>query len=428
MSSLFYPPTSNGLQKSLNANLDQGDTTSLTLNNTTGIQNKPGVIVINRIDTNGTVLSSSLREYISFTGVSGSTLTGLTRGLGGSSDQDHSTGEVVEFIHDVVIQQAVVDALANLVDTTTLAVDTTKVVTPTGTQTLTNKTLTSPVLTTPQINDTSSDHQYVFAGSELTADRTVTLPLLTGNDEFVFKDHAQTLTNKTINDWRPLGYTLTYASADSPTFTATVASQDLTGVLSPGMRLKLTQSTGGTKYFIITAVAFSTNTTITMYGGTDYTLNNEAITVPEYSTAKLPVGFPGDRAKWTVTSSDATERSQATPVQNTWYNLNSLSISIPIGSWDVSYKTYHGSNLDSAAGVRYSFSTLSTANNSESDAEFTSFVGAYDIKFINGPAFVQKPLTLASKTSYYLNVRTTIASMTAIYRGPANIRAVSAYL
>lgn len=65
-------------------------------------------------------------------------------------------------------------------------------------QTLTNKTLTSPVLTTPQINDTSADHQYVFAVSELTADRTVTLPLLTGNDTFVFAAFTQTLTNKTL--------------------------------------------------------------------------------------------------------------------------------------------------------------------------------------------------------------------------------------
>jgi len=68
----------------------------------------------------------------------------------------------------------------------------------TATQTLTNKTLTSPVLTTPQINDTSSDHQYIFAASELIADRTVTLPLLTGNDTFVFEAHTQTLTNKTF--------------------------------------------------------------------------------------------------------------------------------------------------------------------------------------------------------------------------------------
>ena len=67
-----------------------------------------------------------------------------------------------------------------------------------GTQTLTNKTLTSPVLTTPQINDTSANHQYVFAVSELAADRTVTMPLLTGNDTFVFEAHTQTLTNKTL--------------------------------------------------------------------------------------------------------------------------------------------------------------------------------------------------------------------------------------
>ena len=67
-----------------------------------------------------------------------------------------------------------------------------------ATQTLTNKTITSPTLTTPQINDTSADHQYVFAVSELAADRTITLPLLTGDDEFLFKDHAQTLTNKTL--------------------------------------------------------------------------------------------------------------------------------------------------------------------------------------------------------------------------------------
>ena len=66
------------------------------------------------------------------------------------------------------------------------------------TDTLTNKTLTSPVITTPQINDTSANHQYVFAVSELAADRTVTLPLLAGDDEFVFKDHIQTLTNKSL--------------------------------------------------------------------------------------------------------------------------------------------------------------------------------------------------------------------------------------
>jgi hypothetical protein len=75
-----------------------------------------------------------------------------------------------------------------------------EIVTVSHAQTLTNKTLTSAVLTTPEINDASSDHQFVFAGAELAADRTVTLPALTGGDTFVFEAHTQTLTNKTLTD------------------------------------------------------------------------------------------------------------------------------------------------------------------------------------------------------------------------------------
>jgi hypothetical protein len=66
---------------------------------------------------------------------------------------------------------------------------------PTASPTFTG-TVTLPKTT--EINDTTGDHQYVLAVSELTADRTVTLPLLTGADEFVFKAHTQTLTNKRI--------------------------------------------------------------------------------------------------------------------------------------------------------------------------------------------------------------------------------------
>jgi len=62
-----------------------------------------------------------------------------------------------------------------------------------GIQTLSNKTLTLP-----KINDTSADNQYIFGVNELTVDRTITLPLLTGNDTFVFEQHIQSLTNKNI--------------------------------------------------------------------------------------------------------------------------------------------------------------------------------------------------------------------------------------
>lgn len=111
MAYLYYPPTQNGLQKTLDAQLDEGHTTAMTLSNVTGVQNKPGVVVINRIDTSGNEKNASLREYISYTGTSGSTLTGLTRELGGSTDQDHAIGSVVEFIPDITWGQGLIDFL-----------------------------------------------------------------------------------------------------------------------------------------------------------------------------------------------------------------------------------------------------------------------------------------------------------------------------
>lgn len=65
-----------------------------------------------------------------------------------------------------------------------------------------NPTFTGTVILpkTIEIQDTSADHQYVLAVSELTADRIITLPLLTGTDTFVFQAHTQTLTNKRITE------------------------------------------------------------------------------------------------------------------------------------------------------------------------------------------------------------------------------------
>lgn len=55
-----------------------------------------------------------------------------------------------------------------------------------------------PRLETPSIWNSGLTFRYVFGGSAIAANRTITLPLLTGDDTFVFAAHAQTLTNKTI--------------------------------------------------------------------------------------------------------------------------------------------------------------------------------------------------------------------------------------
>ena len=49
-----------------------------------------------------------------------------------------------------------------------------------------------------KIYDSIGTYNYILSVNELVADRTITLPILTANDEFVFNDHTQTLTNKTL--------------------------------------------------------------------------------------------------------------------------------------------------------------------------------------------------------------------------------------
>lgn len=157
-------------------------TTTVPLTSATNLATDTGVtVVIDRVDVNG-VATASLEETVVGV-VSGSNLVSCVRGVEGTA-QAHSAGAVVEVLVTADGYNDMIDGF--LVEHTQLGAHASALA------------LTSPVLTTPQINDTSSDHQYVIAVSELTADRIVTLPLLTAADEFVFKAHTQTLTNKRV--------------------------------------------------------------------------------------------------------------------------------------------------------------------------------------------------------------------------------------
>lgn len=77
------------------------------------------------------------------------------------------------------------------------------IVVATAKQTLTNKTLTAPIINTPSIStlkikDLDSSHQYTVVPGDLAADRNITLPALSSNDTFTFNAATQTLTNKTL--------------------------------------------------------------------------------------------------------------------------------------------------------------------------------------------------------------------------------------
>lgn len=248
----------------------------------------------------------------------------------------------------------------------------------------------------------------------------------------------------TTGSWVLDSNTWTFSSADAPIYVVSV-NADVTGTISVGMRIRLVHG-AATKYFIVHAVgAFSAGATLlTLYGGTTYTLSATAITSTYYSSAKVPFAFPASPDLWTVSLLDTTQAIDNAPATSTWINLGpdggtaALQISIPIGSWRVQYSVVEQIVITLAVvtsvGMRF---TLSTANNSESDPQFSSIVSlplSIGTDTANLSFFKEKLLVLTSKTTYFLNVflSASAAGATSVsLRGDAlttTVKAICAYL
>jgi hypothetical protein len=215
-------------------------------------------------------------------------------------------------------------------------------------------------------------------------------------------------------------------------FTFTI-SGDKSTKYYPGMRIKLTQTT--VKYFIITKVVYSSpNTTITVYGGTDYTLANATIIYPYYSSAKAPAGFPLDPDKWTVLLSDSTNQRLNSPVKNTIYNPGSLHISLPIGIWNVLFQAIlicaasSGTMTNVYGGLS---SSLTSFNNHALRGRV--HLGGPTNGVCVGILTRNTVLNIATKTTYYVICMTDLDNQSLIGFNGADdasteVRAVCAYL
>lgn len=105
---LWKAASINAFSTTLNGSVTNSDVT-ITLTTTSGLQ-FPGVLVIDRQDANGNNTPGT-REYISFTGISGNDLTGVTRGIAGSSAQAHSSGAIIEEVFSVTHWNEMLDFL-----------------------------------------------------------------------------------------------------------------------------------------------------------------------------------------------------------------------------------------------------------------------------------------------------------------------------
>lgn len=178
------------------------------------------------------------------------------------------------------------------------------------------------------------------------------------------------------------------------------------------------------------ATMSGSDTLITVYTGTDYAFVNSAITNPYYSALKAPYGFPLKDEKWTVEYRNNVAVSQSSPVQNQWYNLGSQQITVPVGTW----RMYYRANIDAVkTNAQAIYSTLSLANNSETEPDMSSFgfcnSAANESVF---PVSATKNKTFSSKTVMYFNIKTDQGATTTITcsnsSSPSVLRATSTLL
>lgn len=109
MASFFTAPDANYFSTTLSGAISDSATT-VTLSSVTNL-NYPGVLVIDREDGSGNATPDA-REVIAYTGISGSDLTGVTRGFSSSTARSHADGALVEAVVDVTLWNDLRDAIA----------------------------------------------------------------------------------------------------------------------------------------------------------------------------------------------------------------------------------------------------------------------------------------------------------------------------
>lgn len=193
-----------------------------------------------------------------------------------------------------------------------------------------------------------------------------------------------------------------------------------------------TGDTAGTlDYAIVQATSFSTNTTVTVQVPEGNTIpTSGGVSTVVYSSNKVPYNFPAQRGKWVLESLHRTSQNQGSPVSGTWYNVGLWQFTAPIGEWIAGYSSdTYGTR---ASGSNSIYSTLSTANNTESDKNFTGQVNVNPSTDAAGMVTIFNPLTVTTQTVYYKNMKTDASGMSSIFeladRAAAYIRFENAYL
>jgi len=367
----------------LSTGIGTGTGDTITPSSVSGLPTDTAItLTFDRVDASGTATPTKLERIKGI--ISGGNFTAYVRAIDGTTEQAHTAGAVIEMVWNADDWNNSVDAFLTQ-----------------HTQSGTHGAITAPSaaivgnVTASAINvGASTAITGVLDEDTMSSNSAVKLATQQSIKAYVDANGSP------VDGWAPATGSWTYASADAPTFVITVPS-GAASIYNVGDRIKLTQTT--IKYFIVTAI---TDTTLTVYGGTDYTLVDATISLNYYSHQKAPLGFPLNPDKWTQKYNEV-GTLQSTPTSGTWYNLGG-SLSIPIGVWIATYETSVFSRENGSNTLADVWTTLSTANNSQSDIDWSCNMfwrGATTNIILGDTVKKEKIITLTSKATYYLNAK-----------------------
>ena len=401
---------------------------------------------------------TALEEIVDVTVVSTNVLT-ITRGVeNAGTGQAHSAGAAVRHMaigRDFREANLHIEATGGYNDGTGahtmhgIAAGEGDVVGTAKTQTLTNKTLTAPIITNPSISGAGVDASIVFEGAtadayettltvvDPTQDNTITLPNTTGT--VVLATATQTLTNKTID---MTGVTLTglssagmttssatpkdyvdsilgsaTAAATSAASAATSATSAATSATSAAASAATAASSATTSANSATAAATSATsaaasataaaTSATSAAASATTAANSVATIAGYATTATNAATA---AATSATSAAASATASANSATASASSATASATSATASASSASASATSATNAaTSAASAATSAASAATSAASAAAAVAASFTAKGELLAGTGPSAFS-PLTVAATNGYTLSVNSATAT------------------
>lgn len=241
---------------------------------------------------------------------------------------------------------------------------------------------------------------------------------------------VKTLVGNVDLGWVATGESWTFSSWSSATRIGIVTvPSDATTKYTPGMRVRFSQTTGGTKYAVITNV---TATTLALFFPTGTTFVNETVTSPVYSSIKVPFGFNADHSIWKLS---LTVSGQASVGAGGYVNPSGAGLTVPIGAWKMKLAAVQAQDNSGSDG-QYTVAGLSTATNSFSHSRLKAgmYVRSASTSGSEMSTYMEYDVVLTSQTTFYAIITTAQVATSAVIgiisgqNGESYIEALCSYI